>query len=217
MLNGGHDVEDRQPPGVVDGEGARLGALLEERFTLSMEAPDRFVRHYEADISRACQEMAHRFIDGGRLLVFGSGAQATDARHVAVEFVHPVLVGKSALPALALTDDAARSEASAWQGSTAGRFAQPLGLLGRSHDIAMGISAGSGRELADALGQARAMGMLTVALTGLPESGAAAPDADFAFAVGERDILVVQEVHEMLYHILWELVHVFLGARTVTS
>jgi len=51
-----------------------------------------------------CREMAARFQRGGRLLATGATPQArSDARHVAVEFVHPVIVGKRALPAIALT------------------------------------------------------------------------------------------------------------------
>src|SRR6202042_1654957 len=51
----------------------------------------------------ACREMADRFLRGGRLLAFGRGPYATDAQHVSVEFVHPVIVGKKALPALDLS------------------------------------------------------------------------------------------------------------------
>src|SRR5215470_16781956 len=54
-------------------------------------------------LALACDEMSRRFLAGGRLLAFGRGAAATDAQHVAVEFVHPVIVGKRALPALDLS------------------------------------------------------------------------------------------------------------------
>ena len=48
--------------------------------------------------------MAERFARGGRLLAARRHAGArSDVRHVAVEFVHPVIVGKRALPALGLT------------------------------------------------------------------------------------------------------------------
>ena len=47
--------------------------------------------------------MSERFLKGGRLLAFGRGPYATDAQHVSVEFVHPVIVGKRALPALDLS------------------------------------------------------------------------------------------------------------------
>jgi D-sedoheptulose 7-phosphate isomerase len=57
----------------------------------------------EADrIGRLCHQMSERFARGGRLLAIGgSPAARSDARHVAVEFVHPVIVGKRALPAVA--------------------------------------------------------------------------------------------------------------------
>ena len=47
--------------------------------------------------------MSERFLKGGRLLAFGRGPYATDAQHVSVEFVHPIIVGKRALPALDLS------------------------------------------------------------------------------------------------------------------
>ncbi len=60
----------------------------------------------EADrLARACHAIAERFARGGRLLALAlTPAGRTDAAHVAVEFVHPVIVGKRALPALELTD-----------------------------------------------------------------------------------------------------------------
>ena len=58
-------------------------------------------------IPLACYDMAQRFHQGGKLIAFGNGGSSTDAQHIAVEFVHPVMVGKRALPALALTNDMA--------------------------------------------------------------------------------------------------------------
>ena len=53
-------------------------------------------------LARLCGEMAERFARGGRLLAVAGTSQGwSDARHVAVEFVHPVIVGKRALPAIA--------------------------------------------------------------------------------------------------------------------
>ena len=55
-------------------------------------------------IARLCHRMAERFARGGRLIALGtSPAARSDARHVAVEFVHPVIVGKRALPAIGLS------------------------------------------------------------------------------------------------------------------
>jgi hydrogenase nickel incorporation protein HypB len=60
-------------------------------------------------LARLCHRMAERFARGGRLVAIGLAAPArSDARHVAVEFVHPVIVGKRALPALGLTGESGR-------------------------------------------------------------------------------------------------------------
>src|SRR5882757_6733446 len=85
--------------GVGDNEVARLF----ERRTASV---DEFAGH-AGTVAQACHAMAVRFHQGGKLVVFGTGAASTDAQHVAVEFVHPVIVGKRALPAISLTTDIA--------------------------------------------------------------------------------------------------------------
>src|ERR1700704_2865846 len=84
-----------------------LMEVVTARFEQSMSVPQAFFTSEAGRIAEACWAMARRFHAGGRLLAFGNGAGATDAQHVAVEFVHPVIVGKRALPALALTNDSA--------------------------------------------------------------------------------------------------------------
>jgi len=66
-----------------------------------MSVPEAFFAQEVGQIAEACWAMARRFHQGGRLLAFGNGAGATDAQHVSVEYVHPVIVGKRALPVLA--------------------------------------------------------------------------------------------------------------------
>ncbi len=170
-------------------------------------------------LTLACRDMAGRFTHGGRLLVFGNGAGATDAQHVAVEFVHPVIVGKRALPALSLVTDAATLMGVAARRGLSGVYAHQVEVLGRPDDIALGIS-GDGRcaNVRAGLRAAREAGLLTVALLG--GDGAevlAGAEADHCLVVRSDDPLVVKEGHVTLYHLLWELVHVFFDApeRTV--
>lgn len=98
----------------------------------------------EADgVARLCHRMAERFARGGRLVAFGaSAADRSDVRHVAVEFVHPVIVGKRALPALGVEPE-------------------DVALLVDAEDIA--IAFGSGPRVERALAAARARGCLTLA------------------------------------------------------
>ncbi len=154
--------------------------------------------------------MANRFVRGGRLIAFGVGAAATDAQHISVEFVHPVIVGKRALPALALVNDAPTTIGMALADDRA-FLARQLTILSRPEDIAVGMVHGpddpGSEAVAVALQEAAGLGLLPVALTGPP--GGLAPEVEASFAVMSDDPFIVQEVHETLYHVLWELVHVF--------
>ncbi len=159
-------------------------------------------------LAAACHAMARRFHRGGRLLAMGTGAAAADAAHVVVEFVHPVIMGKRALSAFGLPD---------------GGSAATVALFGGAEDIALAFSPdGASPRLADALAEAARRGMLTVALLGGGADGsggtmARAPGLDHAIVVPSTDTRVVREAHVTAYHVLWELVHVFLDAPEVLT
>jgi D-sedoheptulose 7-phosphate isomerase len=162
-------------------------------------------------VARACHEMADRFHRGGKLVVFGNGGPSTDAQHVAVEFVHPVIIGKRALPAISLTADVATLTGVANEVGLAEIFAYQIRTLGEPADIALGISAdGDCASVLRGLQEAAGQGLLTVALVG-GAGGAIAEwgGADHVLIARSSDPRVVKEVHVTTYHLLWELVHVF--------
>src|SRR5580704_4211296 len=165
--------------------------------TLALEIADRllarnrifedFFAQEAPRLAAVSQEMAERFLRGGRLLAFGRGACATDAQHVSVEFVHPVIVGKRALPALDLST----------------QFAPWLDVLVRREDIVMGFAPPAGdAKVQAALDAAHGRKALTLALSG--SSGS------YWFPAVTDDAFINQELIEVLYHTLWETVHVFL-------
>ena len=80
-----------------------FATLVEERLLERNRLCESFFSREAPRLAEACREMSERFLRGGRLLAFGRGPYATDAQHVSVEFVHPVIVGKRALPALDLS------------------------------------------------------------------------------------------------------------------
>ena len=189
---------------------ADLMALVTARFEKSMTVPETFFAEAAGRIAEACWAMARRFHQGGRLLAFGNGAWATDAQHVAVEFVHPVIVGKRALPALALTNDSATLSGLMAGAGADMPFVRQLNVLARPQDIALGFSPdGHCTNVVAALTLARQMGLLTLGLAGGDGGLFRQTEMDFCFVVSSHDPLVIQETHETLYHILWELVHVY--------
>ncbi len=155
--------------------------------------------------------MAGRFHAGGKLLVFGNGSAATDAQHIAVEFVHPVIVGRRALPALSLVGDVATVMGVARRHGIDEVFAHQLAILGNATDIALGVSSdGNCGNVLRGFETAHAAGLLTVALVGADGGHiAASPAVDHCFIVSSDDPHIVKEVHVTIYHVLWELVHVF--------
>jgi D-sedoheptulose 7-phosphate isomerase len=179
----------------LSGAGAALvQPLLEQR----TEANARFFGQEAERLAQLCHLMAERFARGGRLIALGrSPAARSDARHVAVEFVHPVIVGKRALPAIGLAAEG-------------GELDRQLDLLARSEDIAIAFGAeDDGGEARRALALARARGCLTI--------GFSASNAEWEFEPPLADRYIRQELVETLYHVLWELVHVFFEHRGLLS
>ena len=181
------------------------------------DAAGRSIADDAEAIADACHAMARRFHDGGKLIVFGDGASATDANHVAVEFVHPVIVGKRALPALALTNDPATMTGVANARGFREVFAYQLGCFADPGDLALGISPdGNCANVVRALEVARDRGLLPLALVG-GDGGAVARGglADHVLLARAAEPAVVKELHVTMYHLLWELVHVFLESKVV--
>ncbi|MEA2398772.1 MAG: D-sedoheptulose 7-phosphate isomerase [Thermoleophilaceae bacterium] len=169
-----------------------LGRQLEELLLAERsEANARFFAAEADRIARLCHRMAERFARGGRLLAIGhSPAERSDVRHVAVEFVHPVIVGKRALPAIGLSREG-------------GPITRQLDLLAEAGDTVMAF--GDDPETAAAVALAVQRGCLTV--------GFAAVGAEWELQPPSADPFVRQELVETVYHVLWELVHVFFDHR----
>ena len=181
------------------------------RLFVSRSDPARELAGQAGAVAEACHAMAVRFHRGGKLIVFGTGGASTDAQHVAVEFVHPVIVGKRALPAISLTTDVATVTGIAERDGVGSIFAHQLRYLASPADIALGIaSGGDSPSVRAGLETARELGLLTIALVGADGGPIASSEAvDHLLTVSSGDPRVVKELQVTTYHILWELVHVF--------
>jgi len=168
----------------------KLATQVEERLLERNQLFESFFSREAPRLAEACREMSERFLRGGRLLAFGRGPYATDAQHVSVEFVHPVIVGKRALPALDLSV----------------LFRPWLEAILRPEDIVMGFGPPEGdHEVWATLQQARRQDAMTFALPGL--------EGSYAVEAATQDPFMHQEMIEVLYHTLWETVHVFFEHR----
>src|SRR5471030_1955954 len=128
-----------------------LASGIEDRLLERNSIFEDFFAQQARPLALACREMSDRFLRDGRLLAFGRGPYATDAQHVSVEFVHPVIVGKRALPALDLSSV----------------FRPWLEAILSPDDMVMGFGPPNGDpEVLDALDWARKKQAMTFALPG---------------------------------------------------
>src|SRR5277367_6311589 len=168
----------------------QLAAQIEERLLLRNQLTEGFFAREAPRLAEACRSMSERFLRGGRLLAFGRGPYATDAQHVSVEFVHPVIVGKRALPALDLSM----------------AFRPWIETILHPEDIVMGFGPPEGDpEVWATLQEAHRQDAMTFALPGM--------EGSYALDGPMQDPFMHQEMIEILYHTLWETVHVFFEHR----
>ena len=181
----------------------------------SVEVKEKFFQHYASAIGELSQKMAAQFREGHQLWVMGNGGSACDAQHVAVEFIHPIIEKRRALPALDLVSQVPVLTAISNDKDFARVFVDQIELWGKPGDMALAIStSGSSPNLIYALEAARRKGMLTIAFSG--KDGGRMPDAaDYCFIVPSYSIHRIQESHVALLHILWDLTHVAMGEEDV--
>jgi D-sedoheptulose 7-phosphate isomerase len=182
------------------------------------ESADLIARYLDAcapQLERAARELAERFRRGGRLYAMGNGGSACDAQHVAVEFQHPIIEKRRALPAVAIGTDVALLTAIGNDGDFTQIFAVQLELACREHDAVLGLStSGTSANVLRAMRVARERGACTIAFAGR-DGGPLADLAEHAFVVPSWSIHRIQDVHTVLLHLLWDETHVALGEPDV--
>jgi D-sedoheptulose 7-phosphate isomerase len=174
----------------------------------------QFFEENAPQLERCASALAERFAAGGRLYAIGNGGSACDAAHVAVEFTHPILEKRRALPALAL-GDAASLTAIGNDSDFARVFVDPLALFARPQDVLLAIStSGASANVNRALRLARERYLLTVGFGGR-DGGQMAAACEFSFVVKSWSIHRVQETHTTLLHLLWDQLHIAMGEDDV--
>ncbi len=185
----------------------------------SREVQQKYFDKYGPILVSAARTVAEMYQRGGRLLVMGNGGSSTDAGHIAVEFLHPITVGRPALDAIDLTADTGMITAVGNDLTFEDIFKRQVIAKGRKGDLLIGLStSGNSKNLLAAFTQAKQMGLSTIALAG-GNGGkmATSPEVDYCLVVETTSIHRVQESHLATYHILWDLVHTILAEQRGAS
>ena len=182
----------------------------------SVEMKEKFFAKYAEPLETMSRALAERFPRGGRIFVMGNGGSLCDALHMCVEFNHPIIEKRPAFPVIPLMTDIATMTAIGNDIDFTRVFVNQLRLLSLPGDMAMVFStSGKSPNLVYALQAAREKQILTVAFAG--KDGGRFPEiADYCFIVPSYSIHRIQEVHATVVHVVWDLVHIALGAEDVT-
>jgi D-sedoheptulose 7-phosphate isomerase len=172
----------------------------------SLEVKRRFFADHGAEVQRAAELIADGFKAGRKLLVFGNGGSAADAQHIAGELVNRFLQERRALPAIALTTDGGVLTCVANDTGFENVFARQVEALGVAGDVCLAITtSGNSPNIVAACRAARGQGIKVVGLLGR-DGGSVAALCDLALIVPSDDTQRIQETHNLLGHILCELI-----------
>ena len=175
-------------------------------FEESIEVKKKFIEGHVDAIMEVANVIANAFNKGKKLILFGNGGSATDASHLAAEFINRFQKERPSLPAIALNTDMAVITAIANDYDFSEIFSKQLKSLSDEGDVAIGIStSGSSANVLKAMDVAKKKKLITIAFTGIKGDKFAAK-AHYAFIVPSDKTARIQETHITLGHVLCRMV-----------
>lgn len=172
----------------------------------SLDVKCRFFADSTADVARAARTIAESIRVGGKILLFGNGGSASDAQHIAAEFVNRYTLDRPAIAAIALNTDSSVITSISNDSSFIHVYSRQIAALGKRGDVAIGIStSGNSPNIVEGIRQAKQLNITTIGLLG-KDGGKLVRMVDNALVVPSTCTPRIQEVHIMIGHILCELV-----------
>jgi D-sedoheptulose 7-phosphate isomerase len=188
--------------------------LVLNAFAESASVKQQFAREHADRIVQVANLILTAFREGHKVLLFGNGGSATDAAHIAAEFVGRYHRERAPLPAIALATDIAAITCIANDYGYDELFARQIRAHGQKGDIAIAIStSGNSPNVLKGVEAARAVGLTTIAWTG-GSGGKLAGMVDHPFVVPSKITARIQESHITLGHVLCELIEEQLLGKT---
>ncbi|MEJ2696985.1 MAG: D-sedoheptulose 7-phosphate isomerase [Candidatus Sulfobium sp.] len=171
-------------------------------FKESVAVKESFIQGHLDAVLEAAKAVAGAFNDGSKLILFGNGGSATDASHIAGEFVNRFKRERPGLPAISLNTDVAVITAIANDYDYSEIFARQLKSLALDGDIVIAITtSGNSSNVVKALDAARRKKLKTILFTGAKGEKLAAKST-YAFVVPSDNTPRIQETHITLGHVL---------------
>ena len=181
-------------------------AKIRQRIREHAEAVGRLDDSHRADIAAAAQLLIDCLSGGGRVYVCGNGGSAADAQHIAGELVGRFLIERRALPCISLSSDTSNLTCIGNDYDFASVFSRQVEALVRPGDVLWGLStSGGSANVVAAAKAARRQGGKVLSFTG-GDGGELKPLSDVCFVAPAGGSFAVQQIHQIAYHVICELV-----------
>jgi D-sedoheptulose 7-phosphate isomerase len=175
-------------------------------FEESIEVKRKFAEDNVDTIIEAAKVIADAFNKGKKLILFGNGGSATDASHIAAEFVNRFQKERPSLPAISISTDMAVITSIANDYDFSEVYAKQLKSLSEEGDVVIAIStSGNSPNILKAMDVAKRRKLTTIVFTGI-KGDKLASKATYAFIVPSDKTPRIQETHITLGHVLCRMV-----------
>lgn len=181
-----------------------MKSIIENSFSGHIETAQLTREALAEQIEQACEMVIACLENGNKVLLFGNGGSASDAQHIAAEFVGRFVKNRRSLPAIALTTDTSAITAISNDYGYERVFARQVEGLAVEGDVLIGIStSGNSPSVLQALETGRQYGCKTIGLSG-GSGGKMHDHCDLALVIPSAITARIQEMHILIGHIICE-------------
>jgi len=183
-----------------------MNKLVIEELNDHQQLIQKVIDSLAADIEKACEVIVSTLKEGKKVLIAGNGGSAADASHFATELVVRFAKERRALPAICLTSDSGILTAAGNDYGFDEIFARQVAAFGVAGDVLICLTtSGKSNNVTRALEEAKARQMKTIAFLGR-DGGSTVGIADLDLLVKSDSTARVQEAHQLLLHVLCEII-----------
>ncbi len=180
--------------------------IVRTNFLQSIEAKKESLETLVGPIEKSARVIVSSLKKGGVLITCGNGGSAADAQHLSAELVGRYLLDRKPLPAIALSTNTSSLTAIGNDYGYDFTFERQLMALGKKGDVLVCLStSGNSKNVVAAAKKAIKMGIKTIAMTG-NNGGILKGVCDINIIVPSKSTPRIQEVHELVFHTICEII-----------
>ncbi len=161
-----------------------------------------FEAHKDTTLPKIADLMVNCLGSGNKIMIMGNGGSATDAMHIAAEFVVRLKENRRAFPAMALSNDTCIITAGGNDLGFERIFARQIEAFGKKGDLVIALStSGNSPNIIAAIEEAKKQGITVVGITG-EGGGKMAGICDVLLDIKSKASARIQETYMTFLHTL---------------